>query len=434
MIRDALLALGLVLSTASQLRPGDLPVGPGELCLVVWIALMLGDTRNLLQSPLTPALTRMLMFWGLFTIALCLGSMTAYALNDLHDSVLFIHDALAYPLLIAVSLLSAVAPDAGCRIERAAWALVLFSIGFFVLQIACGLGVISLPPFDPWYWDRLRGFSQNPNQLAIFCAVVTFLSLHLAEQAEDTRRKLAAGACSLLAMYVGRLTRSDTFGLILVTGFILYALLKLRAWWPSSGRRPTLRTATAVITVAALPVVVVASLLFADQIKAEAEGIVQKMAKGNSAETSETANIRLQSWRHAFDRGIESGLLGLGPGPHLQIPPILVAARRETVDPPYIEHPQFNGTPNFEAHDTFLDLFTQGGLLAVLAYGWLLGTTCWQAYRSRQDGLTVMMWSITVLSIFHLIVRHPLFWFAMVFGLVASTNAYVPSPGMIRSK
>src|ERR1700736_1134937 len=29
------------------------------------------------------------------------------------------------------------------------------------------------------------------------------------------------------------------------------------------------------------------------------------------------AGIRLQAWQQAIDRGIESGLLGLGPGPHL---------------------------------------------------------------------------------------------------------------------
>ena len=45
---DTLLAFGLLLTTASQLRFGDLPIGPGELCLVTWLFLML--LRQLGQS------------------------------------------------------------------------------------------------------------------------------------------------------------------------------------------------------------------------------------------------------------------------------------------------------------------------------------------------------------------------------------------------
>ena len=41
-VGDALLALGLLLTTASQLRLSGLPVGPGELCLTAWLLLMLG--------------------------------------------------------------------------------------------------------------------------------------------------------------------------------------------------------------------------------------------------------------------------------------------------------------------------------------------------------------------------------------------------------
>jgi len=66
-------------------------------------------------------------------------------------------------------------------------------------------------------------------------------------------------------------------------------------------------------------------------------------------------------WRQAIDRGLESGMLGLGPGPHLQIPPSIVAGRVSTgAEPVNIGHPIQNGTANFEAHNTILDLFTQG--------------------------------------------------------------------------
>jgi hypothetical protein len=37
---DVVLALGLLLTTASQLRVPGLPIGPGEVCLAIWILLM----------------------------------------------------------------------------------------------------------------------------------------------------------------------------------------------------------------------------------------------------------------------------------------------------------------------------------------------------------------------------------------------------------
>jgi hypothetical protein len=433
MMRDALLALGLVLSVASQLRPDGLPIGPGEICLVIWIALMLSGMRDLLRSRLTPALARMLAFWMAFTVSLCVGSMTAFAISDIHDPDLFIHDALAYPLLATVSILSTVEPSAGCRIDRAGWFLVLFSIVFFAVQLACAWDLLTIPQIDPWYWDRLRGLTENPNQLAIFCTILTFVSLHFVEHAAGYGRKITASVCLILTIYVGRLTRSDTYALVLVLGTLVFATFKLRSWLQTAESRTTLRAAAAGIAVAALPIVVSAGLLFANLIEVQAFDLAKDMAKGNSEETSETANIRIEAWGRAIDRGINSGMLGLGPGPHIEIPSVLVAARREAIEPRYIEHPKVNATPNFEAHNTFLDLFTQGGLIAVLSYTWLIATSFRVVFRVKLDALTAMLCGIATLSVFHLIVRHPLFWFAIAFALVAGTSARAPIPDINRS-
>ncbi|MEO8317452.1 MAG: O-antigen ligase family protein [Bradyrhizobium sp.] len=421
-MRDVLLALGLVLSTASQLRPAGLPIGPGEVCLVIWIAATLGGTRELLRSKLTAALARMLLFWAFFITSLCIGSMTAFAISDIHDPNLFIHDVLAYPLLAAISWLTTVESNAGVRLQRSAWLLILLSIAVFGIQLAWSWDFIAIPPMDPWYWDRFRGFSENPNQLAMFCAIITFLSLHFAESAVGTGRKLTAFLCTILSVYVGRLTKSDTYGLILITGVLLFVMLKLRSWLLTPERKFTFRAAAAGTIVFALPLIGAVGLVFANLIEIETLDLAKEMAKGTNEETSETANIRLDAWSRAIDRGIESGMLGLGPGPHIEIPAVLVAARLEATEPLYIEHPQVNGTPNFEAHNTFLDLFTQGGLIAVLSFTWLIATTFRLIYRIRLDALTVMLCGITILCVFHLVIRQPLFWFAIAFAMVAGTE------------
>jgi Mrp family chromosome partitioning ATPase len=301
MIRDSLLALGLLLSTASQLRPAGLPIGPGEVCLLIWVVLMLGEMGALLHAKMTPALSRMLLFWIFFSISLCLGSATAYAISDIHDPNLFIHDILAYAILFAVSLLCTVGPAAGCHIHRAAWLLTMFSTIFLGIQLLSAWSIVAIPGTDPWYWERFRGLSENPNQLAIFCAVITFLSVHFIEHVAGLHRKIIASLCAILSIYVGRLTKSDTYAVILVTGILLFAALKLRSWLVMSRHNASLRRATTGIALVSLPMVAATAFLFTSMIEAESFDLMMDMAKGTRKETSETANIRLNAWRRAID-------------------------------------------------------------------------------------------------------------------------------------
>ena len=67
---NVVLALGLLLSTSSQLRPDGAKIGPGEACLAVWLVLMLVREAGRLGPPLTRGLTRMLTYWIIFAVAL----------------------------------------------------------------------------------------------------------------------------------------------------------------------------------------------------------------------------------------------------------------------------------------------------------------------------------------------------------------------------
>ena len=58
MALDALLALGLVLSTTSQLRLAG-GIGPGEICLALWVLVMVAREAVRLGPLLTPALSRL---------------------------------------------------------------------------------------------------------------------------------------------------------------------------------------------------------------------------------------------------------------------------------------------------------------------------------------------------------------------------------------
>jgi O-antigen ligase len=424
MVRDALLVLGLLLSTASQLRPRGIGIGFGEICLALWLMLSLAREVARLGPTMTPALSRLLIFWLLFAIAQSVGTLTALAIADTNDSQLVRHDIMAYSLAAAVSLVSAAELDAGSRLHRVAWLLVLLGSASLAFQLTIALGLIDIFHIDPWYWDRLRGWSTNPNQLALLCAVLGLLSLHLADTASRLGERIAAILCAVLPVYVGRLTKSDTFGLTLLAAGAIFIALKVRTWLLSGG----LRSASAWIFIFALPAVLVLAVPFVEPIASQAGELAKDMAKGKSQDTERTAQLRFHSWNETISRGLESGMLGLGPGPHLEIPPSVVAARMlPSKGPQDFERPQVNNAPNFEAHNTLLDLFVQGGLIAVLTLVWLVATTLAAAYRARLDGLTTLLFGLAVFSIFHLIVRHPIFWFAIAFCLVTTTVTRGPS-------
>src|SRR4029077_378542 len=97
-------------------------------------------------------------------------------------------------------------------------------------------------------------------------------------------------------------------------------------------------------------------------------------------------------------------MLGLGPGPHISIPDSIVAARHYKNEPENLDHPAVNGIPNFEAHNTIMDLLVQGGLVAVLGFIWLAATTFAATYRANLVALTALLVGLGVLSNFHLIV------------------------------
>jgi hypothetical protein len=424
MILDVLLALGLLLSTASQLRPVGSPVGPGEICLAAWVFLMLCREVGRLGPRLTPPLSMLLIFWLVFTVAQSLGTMTAFAIGDRHDHDLFMHDVLAYPLLAAVSCLSVVEPGAELRLHRVAWFLVTLGTAFLALQVGKAWQVVDILPIDPWYWTRFRGWSANPNQLALLCAMLGLLSLHLADVAARPGARFAAIACAILPIYVGRLTMSDTFAIVLVASGPIFVALKFRTWLPSFQRRLTLRSALAWIVVLAVPLAVASTVPLVNLIVAEAADVAKEMAKGNTADEEQTAAVRFNAWRDAWGRGIESGMLGLGPGPHLEIPFLITVGRQgPSGEPKYIEHPQLNSTPNFEAHNTLLDLFTQCGLIGILSVVWIAAMSLLATYRAKLDGLTTLLCGLAIFSIFHLIIRHPVFWFAVALCLVAGDGA-----------
>lgn len=398
MISNLLLATGLVLTTASQLRLPGMPFGPGEICLLVW--LMLASFRFTVQRrTLNPeAFFRIVMFWLCFALALSLGMCVAYLRREL-DPAWVSHDAFAYLLMAGMSCLIIATMTADGDLRRAAWQIVLLWDAALLLQITFGLGLFTPAGIEPWYWDRFRGWSENPNQLALFCAVMAPLSLHLALSHKGAARVIALLSLAL-SLVAGRMTRSDTFLIAMLTSTTLFSVLlvtKMLAF------RSGFRFAAAVLTIAAIIPLSISLAPYALAVSDEAEAFAISLAKdGGGDGTVETAALRLQLWEDAMITGLSAGSLGLGPGPHLRKPS---------------ETSQFSPTP-FEAHNTLLDIFLQGGLLGVLALLGLTASILVSLLRARLDALLLGLAALTVFSISHLVIRHPILWFALSLSLV----------------
>jgi O-antigen ligase len=170
------------------------------------------------------------------------------------------------------------------------------------------------------------------------------------------------------------------------------------------------------------PLLLVSLVPLGSEIAQRAGGIAKELTKNGGKDADQEAQLRLQVWSNAIDRGVQAGMFGLGPGPHLEIPPVLLAGRRVEDEPKNLEHPQLSSAPNFEAHNTLLDLFVQGGLLADLSFIWLLATCLLVTCRARAAWLTTLVLGLFIYGLFTLIIRHPVFWFAISLCQVAGVE------------
>ncbi|MFO7309539.1 MAG: SulP family inorganic anion transporter, partial [Pseudomonadota bacterium] len=164
---------------------------------------------------------------------------------------------------------------------------------------------------------------------------------------------------------------------------------------------------------------------FGSSIAQQAETVAaQAMRGGGQHETRETANLRFVIWSDAVRRGLEALSLGLGPGPHLKIPDEIAVGRRSSGGPRDVTQPEIQLAPNFEAHNTVLDIFVQGGLPALLCLAWLLGGIVAGAWRRQFDAVTTLVCGLAAYSLFHFILRQPVVWFALVVCLAATSGRF----------
>jgi hypothetical protein len=408
MIRDVLLAFGVVMAGATQLSVPGSPFGYGELFLALWIILSIGRILAGGRTEFTYALTKLASFWLVMTVTLAFGTIVAYLTTVIYPTGL-IHDTEAYLLLASITCLAVAEPDADRHLRRSAWWLIAIANTTLAIQVVQGWGWIPQAGVESWFWDRFRGWSENPNQLALYCAIFGTLALHLATTTSNRWGRFLGIASVFFTFYVGRLTKSDAYLYTSILTCLTFLGLRIRTWLKTGGNKASLsRQALLLLLIGSLPL----ALSITPYVLSEAsilESFAKSLTKDKGGEaTAETAELRLYLWNAALEKGAQSGSLGLGPGPHVDRPPTW--------------EKQFDSlTRPFEAHSTILDLYTQGGFISVLALVWIVSAAIMSAWRAKLDALLALMVSIVIFSMPHLIIRHPIVWFALTLCLVAGT-------------
>jgi hypothetical protein len=415
---STLLALGMVFSLTPQLRWGSADVGPGELLISLWLLPGLTILLVGFRGEVPRALWELAGFWAIFVAALCLGTIETIGSASFDDWSLVFHDITAYLLLIVLMSVLFALPGAAPRLHLIQWITALFGTLLLALQSANAWGAFTLSNIDPWYWDRLRGWSNNPNQFALLAMVIGFLALELAEKDVGLGPKLLASVCAFISLGIGWLGQSNAYSGVVFATFSLFGLLKVVRAMTRAERKgfPALALGTA-----ALASLFFVACLFAPAIASRADdlgGPLSLIARKGEDQDSE-AKLRLYLWKEAIERGLDSWMLGYGPGPHLEIPISLTESHRTAGEPINLSHPKDGLAPNYEAHNTFLELLVQGGFLAVGSFVWIGALAVRRAWKAGMDGLIALMFAVAAFGSFHVVFRHPIVWFAIGLALQA---------------
>ena len=223
---DALAALPMLLALETQLRSGGATLGPGEALLSLWLLPVLA--ARIWREPrfASRRLLSAAAFWAVLAAALSLGVIVASVRDFPVDWSLAIHDVGAYALLTLLTCTFTALPEASDRLYRIQWMIALFGASLLLMQLGNAFGLFALSGVDPWYWDRMRGWTENPNQFALLCLLTGFVSLALVERASGFAATLVASACAGIALWTGLQSKSNAYFGAVLAALLLFALLK----------------------------------------------------------------------------------------------------------------------------------------------------------------------------------------------------------------
>ncbi len=419
----ALVAFGLFFSIATHLRvlTGG-AVGPGEMLLFAAAVLgwALGKPWQQLKNPI-------LWFWGLLAVTMGLGYLTG---NLQGHWVMRNTQAYVFTGFVVVGFVSLFSRLSNEALRRMVALLCLVAAAGmwagFVIYLKGDAALIQKFALNDLGDVRYAGWSENPNQLALFFIP---LPVWLAALWRDVLKpKLSQtvgfGLLLLALMLMGLLVRSD--GLFVVWVFEFAVLLVLRLRWDLKVSRMSLLGYALAMVLCVLLVKTFAHGEVRKSFQCAAQHLSQGLNpwKANCyqeqtfedkeamrigySDPVEKTGIRQDLWKNGLKALQEAPLFGHGPGAYSYYSDLEV--QKATED---------SGKPREEAHNITIDLMTQGGVL--LGAAWLVLLLCLLvgAWRIRDSYTFSVVLMLAVFTMFHYHLRQPYLWFGLILSYEA---------------
>jgi O-antigen ligase len=382
-------ALGVTLSTATQLRLYGLPVGVSEAILTAWILFVI----FLILRGAPFAIPRIFLgvtgYWLISIVLLCFGMIVAVHTREFRLSVAA-HDGLAFAYvglvasLLTLSFYDRVGFEYHLHLARATF---LFHSWSAVLLLVLASLTPSVGPISFWYAGvRFSGWAANPNQMALAMVATPFLGWYLCQRSSSLVRKLGyllgIGFCAA----VGITTQSDGLrvawaaALCVAGGFLWYRVT-------ARGRSSWLYISHVIIPVLVLVVAVSYGGAVVEYLS--------RISEGTYAEGDQGAK-RFTLWLNGLAAIAHSPLVGFGPGPFSGLTGPLEGE---------------------EAHNSLIDWGMSTGGIGMLLHLALWGWCLWRAIRARSGALLGMSVAIITFSLFSYMLRHPDYWLMLILTL-----------------
>lgn len=414
------IGIAFLLSISTNLRSASFPVGLGELLLAVLAVVGLGAARfKLLRT------TPVVIFWLMALTGMALG-----ALIQGHIEPVGIRHSMAYLFTAGVSVgiasLLLNLEDAALR-RSILWLSVITAallwFGFVVYLVGDSTLMQRLLLVDSSDL-RFSGWSTNPNQLALFFVPLpVWVAALWRDVTKPTRLQMAGFGLLLFAlMLMGLLVRSDGLFVVWVFEFVILIMLRLR--WEMKASRMSLLGYALVMVLCVFLVKTFAhgevrkSVRCAVETLSQGEGLWSAKCYDGQAFKDQEAfrigysdplqktGVRQEHWVHGLQSWWESPWVGHGPG----------------------EYSWNSIGDEKESHNITIDLLTQGGLLAGLAWISLISYLLINAWRIRDSYTFSVVLMMAAFTFFHN-TRQPYLWFVLAMSYEAiRRKLFVSSP------
>lgn len=384
-------AVGITLSNATQLRPAGLPIGPGDVMVFAWMLLV--GFRLLIRPHAIPSITKViLLFWLVSFSSISLGFLIAESKGLTAGD--FEHDGLSFGLAFIFSMTFSIAISSKEDVKK----LLSYCIPFTIFSLSILLLLPFLVPFiNPWYGEvRFTGWAENPNQMALQLSMIPFFALHLLSQSSKTITKIWYILLIIASLFIGRATGSDALITAWASGFSLLIVLKINRDISNSSAQDKSSFSSVInrnIIQLFFAIIVLIALLF---VYTEITAVV-----GDEYNKGAQGDVRITLWMNGIAAIAHSPIFGLGPG------------SQSGFKGPFL---------NFEAHNTFIDWAGDSGIVGLVCYVALLAWVGWNAWKNKLVVMVAAIISIVGFSMFHYVLRPPIFWFYLM--AIATLSTY----------